>query len=127
MPKIDLFASDANSKCKEFFSWKKDPESIGVDAFTFSWKSLNFYAFPPFSVIFRFLRKIITDEAERILIVPHWPTQPWYPVFKSLSISTHIMLGPDITLLSSPFSRQHPLSQKLTLVAARLSARRSRD
>ena len=31
MPKIDLFASDANSKCEEFFSWEKDPESIGVD------------------------------------------------------------------------------------------------
>ena len=127
MPEIDLFASDAISKCKKFFSWKKDPESISVDAFTFSWKYLICYPFSPFSVILRVLRKIIAGEAEGILIVPHWATQPLYPMFKSLSISAHIMLGPDITLLSSPFSRQQPLSQKLTLAEARLSAMHLRD
>ena len=122
-PKIDLFASSLNAKCKHFISWKKDPESIGVDAFTFSWKNLDFYAFPPFSLILRVLQKIIAEEAEGIVIVPYWPTQPWYPAFKALSKNSYITFEPDITLLSSPFSSEHPLSRKLTLVAARLSGK----
>ncbi|XP_043482415.1 uncharacterized protein LOC122511321 [Leptopilina heterotoma] len=62
--KIDLFASTANKKCKKFISWKQDPNSYAIDAFTVNWNGFKFYAFPPFSVILRTLQKIITDKAE---------------------------------------------------------------
>lgn len=35
-PKVDLFVSRANKKCELFVSWKKDPESMAIDAFTTS-------------------------------------------------------------------------------------------
>lgn len=67
---IDLFASSINNKCSLYVSWFPDPGSVAVDAFTLSWKELNFYAFPPFILLPRVLRKIIDDEASGTLVVP---------------------------------------------------------
>lgn len=75
---IDLFATYINKKCPKFISWFKDPESEKIDAFTISWKKLYFYAFPPFALLLRVIRKIIDDQAEGVLLVPYWPTQVWY-------------------------------------------------
>jgi len=58
-PEVDLFASHANHKCLKYFSWFRDPFSLGVDAFTVCWSKLFFYAFPPFSLITRVLKKNI--------------------------------------------------------------------
>ncbi|XP_063975229.1 uncharacterized protein LOC135161513 [Diachasmimorpha longicaudata] len=69
-PDVDLFASRSNAKCHQYVSWKKDPDSIAIDAFTISWKKYFFYAFPPFSVILRILQKIQSDEAEGIMASP---------------------------------------------------------
>lgn len=124
-PEIDLFASRLNKKCKKFVSWHNDPEAFTVDAFTVSWKPFFFYAFPPFSVILKVLQKIIQNRAEGIVVVPLWPTQPWYPVFKKLQISNTLTFPPDSKLLHSPYSAEHKLHRRLTLVAAVLSGRRS--
>ncbi|XP_008206124.3 uncharacterized protein LOC103316100 [Nasonia vitripennis] len=86
-PKIDLFASRSNAKCKRYVSWKRDPESIAIDAFTISWSDHYLYAFPPCSIILRTLQKIKTDAARGIMIVPEWPGQPWYPIFCSMLVS----------------------------------------
>ncbi|KAL7300728.1 hypothetical protein TKK_0006707 [Trichogramma kaykai] len=52
-PEIDLFASRSNAKCNRYVSWKRDPSSEAIDAFTLSWANLFFYAFPPFSIILK--------------------------------------------------------------------------
>lgn len=75
---IDLFASSINNKCVLYASWFPDPGSITVDAFTFSWEKLNFYAFPPFILLPRVLRKIFDDKATGTLVVPWWPSQSWF-------------------------------------------------
>lgn len=123
-PEIDLFASNINTKCRKYFSWVKDPGSIGVDAFTFPWRDLKFYAFPPFLLILRVLQKIIQDKAEGIVVVPLWSAQPWFPLFKKLLVSNIVTLGPSSNMLISPFSKEHPLKKSLILVAARLSGKR---
>lgn len=65
-PEIDLFASRCNTKCKKFFAWENDPEALAVDAFTRNWHSLGlFWAFPPFTLILRVLKKI---EADRTMV-----------------------------------------------------------
>lgn len=125
MPEIDLFASLHNYKCKRYISWLLDPEAENIDAFTVHWGDLNFYAFPPFSLILRSLQKIVIDQASGILVVPFWESQPWYPLFLKLIDSNLIFLGPSDNMLVCPFSkRKHPLSNELILVAARLSGRR---
>lgn len=120
-PNIDLFASRSNTKCGRFISWFKDPEAETVDAFTVSWAKLNFYAFPPFSLIPRCLQKIMSDQARGILVVPHWPTQPWFPLFMSLLLKEPIFFKPRDNLLFSSDRKPHPLHRNLTLVAGLLS------
>lgn len=123
-PEFDLFASSQNYKCSRYASWKLDPYSETVDAFTFTWKNLYFYAFPPFSMITKVLQKIITDKAEGILVVPFWRSQPWYPLWTKLIVSNKIFFGPDKYLLNSPVRTYHPLHADLVLVAAKLSGKR---
>ena len=78
-PEIDLFANRLK-QLPRFVSWKPDPASCFVDAFTISWDSLYFYAFPPFCQIQRCLQKILEEQVPKgIMILPLWPTQVWWP------------------------------------------------
>lgn len=122
-PEVDLFANDKNRKCEKFISWFDTPGAFAIDAFTISWRKFFFYAFPPFSMVLRVIRKIITDRAEGIVVVPFWPTQPWYPMFTALLTSDPFFLSPDKYLLISVDREPHPLWAQLTLVSGRLSAR----
>lgn len=124
-PVIDLFASRDNAKCSRFVSWKQDPDAESVDAFTLNWQSDFFYAFPPFSVILKCLRKIIDDKANGILVFPQWPSQPWFPLLQNLIVSDVLYLNPNKHLLQSHFRDHHPLHKKLTLGVARLCGGRS--
>lgn len=120
-PEFDLFATVQNHKCDRYASWKLDPYSEVIDAFTFNWRNLRFYAFPPFCLIAKVLQKILHDRAEGVIVVPYWPSQPWYPLYCKLRISNEIIFQPDKNLLISPFREAHPLHADLTLVAAKLS------
>lgn len=124
-PDIDMFVSKVNRKCDKYVSWRRDPESIAVDAFTLKWTDLNFYAFPPFCMIPRVLHKIIHDKAQGILVVPDWPSQPWYPLVFKLNIEPPLTFQPTVGLLSSPLRSVHPLFKQLSLVAVKLSAKDS--
>ena len=122
---IDLFASLLNTKCHAYASWFPDPGSVAVDAFTFSWKNVNFYAFPPFILLPRVLRKIVDDGATGTVVVPWWPAQAWFPLFQRLLISNPILLPPSQSLLSSPFRNHHPAWRSLSLAAGIVSAKPS--
>lgn len=124
-PDIDLFASRDNAKCTRFISWKQDPDAVSVDAFTVDWQTYYFYAFPPFSLILKCLRKIIDDNAHGILVYPNWPSQPWFPLLQDLIVSDIVYLNPNKNLLQSNFRECHPLHKSLTLGVARLSSRLS--
>lgn len=123
IPDIDLFASRCNAKCDTYVTWRNEPDAWAIDAFTVLWSGLNFYAFPPFSMILKMIQKIITDKAEGIVVVPLWPTQPWFPLFQRICKSEIIQFPPDVNLLKSPYRSTHTLHRSLTLVAARLSGR----
>lgn len=123
IPQIDLFASKINAKCDKYVSWGPDPDCFCVDAFTLDWQSIFFYAFPPFLLIDRILQKIKNDKATGILIVPDWPSQPWYPVFFSLLIEKPIVFSPEDNLITFPYRNKHPLHKHLSLVAGKLSGR----
>lgn len=76
-PEIDLFATRINTKCEKYFSWKNNPETLAVDAFTKNWHSIGlFWAFPPFALILKVLKKIVVDKATGIVVVPFWSSQP---------------------------------------------------
>jgi len=124
---IDLFASLNNNKCEAYVSWFPDPGAIAVDAFTLSWENLDFYAFPPFILLPRVLRKIVDDEAMGTIVMPWWPSQAWFPLFRRLLTSEPLIFSPNRSLLSSPFRKQHPAWRSLSLGVARLSQKRLKN
>ena len=83
-PTIDLFATRLNCKSERYVSWLPDPQAIAIDAFSIAWTNEFFYAFPPFSMIAKAIEKIMDERAQGILIVPMWPTQPWWGRLVSL-------------------------------------------
>ena len=123
MPEVDLFASCSNRKCTRYFSWKIDPGSEVIDAFTVSWEEMYFYAFPPFSIILKILRKIKRDLAQGIVVVPSWPAQPWLPPFRHMLRKDSIKLKPNKDLLISCNSQYHRLWRSLSLEAGILSGK----
>ena len=124
-PKLDLFASRLNFQYNAYVSYKPDPDAVAVDAFSICWRDIEFYAFPPFSVVHRVLKKILLDKAEGVVVVPDWPTQVWWPLLKRLLVRTPWPLPSRSTTLYLPSCPQetHPLLPKLRLLACRISAR----
>ncbi|KAF2902739.1 hypothetical protein ILUMI_03447 [Ignelater luminosus] len=107
-PDIDIFATNINTKCKNYISWFRDPGAISTDAFTSNWSQFyGFYVFPPSSIMGRVLNKIIRDKDVGMVVVPFWPNQPWCSVFLRLSTSKPLILGPDKNLLLSSLTSRH--------------------
>ena len=128
-PVIDLFASRLNHQINDYFSWIPDPFAKHIDTFTVGLSPNKlYYAFPPFSLIARFLKKIKEDQIETILVFPFWPSQSWFPVLLNMLISPVVILRNDPLPLYLPWdpTRFHPLSAhhrktSLTLLSARVS------
>lgn len=122
-PEIDLFASRVNCQFPRYCSFKPDPGAEAIDAFTITWHSLNFYAFPPFSIVSAVLKKITSDKGEGICILPNWPTQPWYPKAMKMLTQPPVELKPrkDLLTLPSDPSSRHPLHTRLRLLVCHLS------
>lgn len=126
-PNIYLFASYQTTQCNAFYSWKPDPHSVGVDAFTHEWQD-GFYAFPPFNLVGRVINKITHDKCEGIVVAPMWSTQAWFPLFSKLAKSQVVELGPNKNLLFDPYSRNsYMINNKLKLMAVVLSGKPSTD
>jgi len=123
-PQIDLFATEITTKCEKFISWYPCPGAFSIDAFTVKWNDY-FYAFPPFILITRVLRKILNEKATGIVVVPKWNTQPWYPIFMSLTVSSIITLGPSSNMLYYPYYDRHKTEfpKDLVLMSAILSGK----
>ena len=122
-PEIDLFASYSNAKVACYYSWKPDPGAAHVDAFTVSLSGPLTYCFPPFSLLGRCLQKIAMDQAEYIVLVPNWPTQPYYSKVMEMLVSLPLVLPCQPQLLQLPHDplHRHPLFPKLQLLACKLS------
>lgn len=119
---IDMFASRLNNMLDAYCSWKPDPGSRHVDAFSINWSNYEFYAFPPFSLIPKCLSKITQDKARGILIAPLWPTQTWFPTLLQHLYQQPWIYAPRMDLLRHPsHNKPHPLCRKLCLMVCPLS------
>lgn len=119
---IDLFASRLNNKCDVYAAWKPDPSALFIDAFSRNWSKFDqFYAFPPFSLILQCIQKISVDGARGTLVVPLWPTQPWFPKLMGILTSPPIVLP--LNVLNLPFQSNllHKQWKNLRLIACQVS------
>ena len=124
---IDLFASRVSRQLPCYISWKLDPFSKGRDVYQRSWEYQNGYAFPPFSLIGRVLRKVQTDQAKLLLVTPTWQSQSWYPCLIQMSVDKPILIPQveDLLMGFGQFQKKHPLIEKgkLRLVAWTISGK----
>ena len=121
-PDIDLFASRLHSQLPKYASWKPDPGATHVDAFSFAWTGMLAYLFPPFCLIARCLKKLESDGALGLIVVPLWPTQAWWPQLLTRLIATPVIVPQDKDLLTLPHNgMEHPLKTKLRMVPCLLS------
>ena len=128
-PVIDMFASRLNAQTQRFCSWRPDPEAAMVDAFSVQWSDELIYAFPPFSIIHKVLEKLRQDEATGLLLVPYWPTKPWFTQLTASLIATPVTFSLESDMLFIPGrpepQPQHHMVGKTPLVAAVCSGRRA--
>ena len=95
-----------------------------MDAFTLDWGSFqNIYCFPPFAIIGKVIRKIISDKARDILITPNWKTQYWYPLLLEISNPYLISHSKNMLYLPNNIEEVHPM-KTLALVAWRMRGER---
>ncbi|XP_070205904.1 uncharacterized protein [Littorina saxatilis] len=78
-PCIDLFATRFSARLPLFVSPFPDPQAWAVDALEMNWSNLVAYAFPPFCILGRVIRKADLERPALVLVAPLWPSQHWYP------------------------------------------------
>lgn len=103
-PMVDLFATRFNHRLETYVSPVPDPGAWAVDALSLSWSPLLSYAFPPFPLLGKVIRKARMEQASFILIAPKWPAQLWFPDLLGL---THL---PPLQLSLGPRSLLQPRS-----------------
>ena len=118
---IDLFASRINKKYEKYASWKPDPFSVIVDAFSANWACLKFYAFPPFSMVLACVQKIRAEQATGVLVVPLWITQPWFPIVMRMLVQPPIVSPLNSLFLSYQKETKHQQHKNLRMMACHLS------
>ena len=118
---VDLFASRLSTQLPRFYSWRPDPHSEAVDAFSQDWSKVRGYAFPPFALVGRCLRQLLDQNVSHlVLVAPVWQSQPWYPLLLELCVAPPILF-PHYQGLLTRQGEVHPLSN-LQLAGWLLSA-----
>ena len=110
-----MFASRTSHQTHKYMSLKTDPQCIAVDAFQQDWSQGILYAFPPFNLIGKVLKKVRSQQSDLILVAPVWVTQPWYPLLLELAVGVPILLPKHVEVLENPEGEVHPLLENQTL------------
>ncbi|KAK7098875.1 hypothetical protein V1264_003095 [Littorina saxatilis] len=92
-PCIDLFATRFSTRLPLFVSPFPDPLAWAVNALDLDWTNLQAYAFPPFCLLGKVVRKVDLEKPALVLVAPLWPSQHWYPDLLRLAVRPPIPLG----------------------------------
>ena len=122
-PEIDLFATRINKQIKTFVSFQQDPEACHINAFSLNWHDYAFYAFPPFNLVLKTLNKIIKDEAEGLIVIPCWKSQPFYSLAMRIKVGSPLVFfhRKDLLILPGDINKKHRM--KLNLMCLRVSGK----
>ena len=77
---VDRFANYHNRQLERFNSRFWNPQSEAVDAFTVNWHGENNWWCPPVTIVPRVIQHACKTKAEGTLIVPQWPSAPFWPM-----------------------------------------------
>jgi hypothetical protein len=80
-PTIDWFASPWTTQCHRFVTLDPCRSAVATDAFRCSWSGRHerlSLLVPPFPLIERVVAKALDDNASAVIVVPVWPTRPFW-------------------------------------------------
>ena len=77
---VDWFASLNSKQLPHFCAKWLCPGCEGVDPFTLDWRGENNLLVPPVYLIPRVLRHMTHNGESGFLVVPFWPSAPWWPL-----------------------------------------------
>lgn len=112
---VDLFADRTNAQLPTYMSWLPDPHAVAYDALLHPWNNIKGYAFPPFCLIARCLKKTRMEKTTILLIAPAWTTQPWYATLLEMSVQVPVLLPVHPQTLIAPDGQTHPVLQNESL------------
>lgn len=103
---LDAFATRRNALLPRYWTRLPEAGAEAHDAFQQDMAKETCWCNPPFSesVILRLLHQIRSQRATATLILPHWPTAPWWPVMLGLLIHPPLLLPPAIDLFRPVFT-----------------------
>ncbi|XP_037536617.1 uncharacterized protein LOC119413633 [Nematolebias whitei] len=81
---IDLFATEESTQCPLWYSLTGASGALGQDALAHPWPRVLLYAFPPLSLIWPTLQRVLEEGHRMLLVAPYWPVRPWFPLLRSL-------------------------------------------
>ena len=100
--------------------------SFATDAMQQDWNKMFGFAFPPFSLISRVIKKVLRGNVEAMIIVTiTCQTQPWYTLLLKMSIQRPLVLPALPNLLLNPLVEKHPLvkTRSLRLAAWKITGK----
>ena len=80
---VDRFADNFNANLPIFNSKYWCPNTSHVDAFSVSWRYENNWLVPPITLIGRAVKHVRASSARATLVVPDWPSAPFWPLLFS--------------------------------------------
>jgi len=89
---LDAFASFSNAQVQAFVSRYPDPESQHVDFFSVTAPEGNLWLFPPFACLNKTLAKVRDEELQATIVVPLWPSRPFWPLLLALLADWPILI-----------------------------------
>lgn len=99
-PSFDWFASTASHLCSRFAARSADPMAEAIDAMRADWSKEVGWFVPPFNLIPRVLKKICLERPQGIVVVPAWPSRPWYGTL--LAMAQRVLQLPDNACVPAP-------------------------
>jgi hypothetical protein len=73
--------------------------AAALDAFAQDWTVGLPYLFPLVQLLLRVLAKLKEERAKAVVVLPMWPSQPWWTLFQTM-LSRNVVLGDAESVLS---------------------------
>lgn len=123
---IHLFARPYNTQLALYSDTDKKGTAV-TTAWAMEWRGDNAFITPSPYCVARVLAKLHSEQATATLVIPAWPTQPWWPTLFSLLIDFPLLL-PDASSLWTAPTASIPLPlMRWGMIGVRLSGARSRQ